>query len=297
MEATSSKTAHDIQWETNYHLLVVFIAEYGRLPKRNEIYRGTKLGEWCSNQRRRAVQPNYPQNRYERLKHVGFFDASRRIQEMKWEEHYILLRSFIEEHHRFPQTQDVYNRVNIGKWYFAQKAKMKNPDYPEEHLEKLYALGITETSIKENWQQHFQLLEDFIKEYDRLPKQLEEYQGFKIGLWCARQKQQAKQSNYPEEYFEKLAKIGLFDSNQSKSKKGNRYTSHNNRLWDEKYQLLIEFIEKYGRVPSAREIYKNVNIGDWYNHQKKLLKYGRCLAERKEKLAALGISVDNNNNS
>ena len=297
MDSTSSKTVHDIQWETSFHLLEEFIAEFGRLPSRSEIYQGFKLGLWCNNLRARAIKPNYPKDRLERLKALGFFGTIPNIYEDTWKHNFDVLKSFIYEYHRFPQQQETYKDVNIGAWYASQKTYMQKDNYPIDRIAKLYALGIHAVNVKDKWQYHYELLKSFVAQYQRLPKQLEEYEGVKIGLWCARQKQQAKQSNYPEEYKEKLSAIGLLNSNKSETKKGNKYTEEKNKLWDEKYQLLIKFMEEYGRVPSGRETYQNVNIGDWYNHQKTLLKHSELPDERKEKLAAIGIVANNNNNS
>lgn len=44
MNGGTTKTAHDINWEANYHLLEKFVQEHHRLPKNSEIYQSTKLG-------------------------------------------------------------------------------------------------------------------------------------------------------------------------------------------------------------------------------------------------------------
>ena len=240
------------------------------------------------------MDPNYPQYRLELLKKIGLFDSFMRFPETNWEQNYHLLKQFITEFNCFPKSNEEYQGVNIGNWYFSQKQNMKNPDYSKEHREKMCILGVSQCSFnKEHWQNNYQILREFVNEYKRLPKVKEEYQGVKIGLWCLHQKERAnKSSDYPEEYFKPLSEIGLFDFKSSIKKQWSRKDD----LWNEKYQLLVEFITENHRAPHSREVYNNVHLGSWCNDQKKLLKLPDYPLERREKLYAVGITESINKN-
>ena len=58
-------------WEQHYQSLERFVAEYGRLPKRNEHYEGFNLGAWCTEQKRKANAGGYVQVRVDKLTAIG----------------------------------------------------------------------------------------------------------------------------------------------------------------------------------------------------------------------------------
>jgi len=207
MGTTVSK-ANRIPWEDMYHLLELFVAEYNRLPKRTERYCGVQLGEWCSNQKRR-VPASGNAERLQKLREIGLLDADAGYANWHWEQNYQLLCAFIAEHHRMPQVLEEYRGVNLGSWYAAQKAMLQNEQYAPERRVKIEALGIRKAAGKETWEQHYGELVEFVSIYHRLPKQKEVYRGFRLGLWCARQIQQAKLDRYDAERRQKLIEIGL----------------------------------------------------------------------------------------
>ena len=263
-----------MKWEDAFYILEQFVGEYHRLPKRNEVYHGVQLGEWCSNQKRRVMQSGN-EERIQKLQDIGLFDADATYLQYQWEQNYTLLKAFIAEHHRMPKVTEVYRGVNIGAWYAAQKGLLQSDDYPADRRAKIESLGITPATVQDDWEQHYQDLKDFIAEYHRLPKQKEEYHGFKIGLWCTRQVQRAKNESYSAERRKKLEDIGLLKENVN---------SYRDQLWEERYQLLCAFVSEYGRLPHAKEQYLGVAIGQWYATQKSKMKKEDYPPERKSKI-------------
>lgn len=55
-------------------------------------------------------------------------------------------------------------------------------------------------------------------------------------------------------------------------------------LWDKKFALFLQYIEKYHHVPAVDVEYKKVKIGRWYFNQISLNKIGRLSEERIQKL-------------
>ena len=63
-------------------------------------------------------------------------------------------------------------------------------------------------------------------------------------------------------------------------------------MWEEKFELLKEFKEKYGRYPTRSDDIKypeNNNLGKWLIFQRVRYKDGKLLNDRKEKLESLGV--------
>ena len=126
------------RWNECFNLLVKFLSEHHRFPQRGEQYEGVKLGTWCDRQKQRAKNPDYPQDRYDKLNELGLFDSTL---DGQWHRNYALLERFVSEHHRFPKQKEQYEGVNLGYWCATQKQSAKNPDYPQDRFEKLKQLG------------------------------------------------------------------------------------------------------------------------------------------------------------
>ena len=60
-------------------------------------------------------------------------------------------------------------------------------------------------------------------------------------------------------------------------------------MWDKAYGLLCEFIEKYGRLCSSGERYKDFQLGYWLSFQRKLYDNGKLSDERYVRLQAVGV--------
>ena len=129
----------DKKWEGVFALLEKFVGEYSRFPYDEEVYEGFDLGAWCRRQKVRAKKPNYPIERYKKLKSIGLLDATRNNH---WEQMFSLLEKFVIEHQRLPKRKEVYEDVNLGRWCGTQIQYAKKPNYPPERRKKLEAIGL-----------------------------------------------------------------------------------------------------------------------------------------------------------
>ena len=197
----------NLNWDNNFQLLQKYYMEYGYFPKQKEIFEGVRLGMWCANQRREINKGRYPANRLEKLQAIGFLKSC--TYDTHWERCFQSLLKFLDEFGRFPVEPDVYHGFNIGKWCSNQKLHAKRSNYPQERYDKLNRIGFFDNTREAIWAQHYQLLCDFVDEFQRLPKRTDVYQDFRIGAWCAEQKRSAQKENYPTYRIEKLIAIGL----------------------------------------------------------------------------------------
>lgn len=62
---------HTARWEQHYSELERFVTEYGRFPKRNELFEEFNLGAWCTEQKRKVAINTYPVERVRKLKEIG----------------------------------------------------------------------------------------------------------------------------------------------------------------------------------------------------------------------------------
>lgn len=209
------KSLNDV-WKDNFSLLKKFVEEKKRFPKKLEIYEGFNIGSWVVFQRTAAQNDNYPADRKEMLQSIGLLDEISREEKFanQWDENYSLLLQFVSEHDRLPKVGEVYMDVNIGLWLANQKANAKSTNYPTERLDKLQKIGVFSATREANWEQKCSLVEQFVAEYHRLPKQKEEYHGVNIGTWLSANIRPEKLETMSEEKRRRLEAIGALNRRQ-----------------------------------------------------------------------------------
>ena len=239
------------EWEKSYQLLCQFIEEYGRLPIAKEQYDGKNIATWYHYQKQNLNMVNYPKEHRTKIEQLSTCPTTADYQ---WEQQYQMLEKFVEAFGRLPMEGEVYENVLIGRWYQYHRHKSKDIDYPEWRRKKIEEINTHPTIADTKWGQCYQLLENFIKAYGRLPMAEEIYEGVYIGYWYNRQKHQCKRSNYPKERREKIEAMAY-------------YPTVYDLNWEKHFCVLQKFIEEYGRLPKAKDIYENEQIGRWYQRQ------------------------------
>lgn len=184
----------DADWEERFALVQAFADEYGRLPTRDESYRGVKLGRWLDIQKRK-FQNSETDERSARLKRMG-------AMENRWEQTYRLTVAFREEYGRLPKPTEQYRGISIGKWLETQCKRTTDSDR-SEHAEKLRALG----ALVSKWDRQFEILCAFYNKYGEMPKYHDHFQNTAIGRWLDYQTKTVDPHTHPERY-EKLEQLG-----------------------------------------------------------------------------------------
>lgn len=128
----------ELRWDKAYALLKEYKEEHGvTIVPYNYTIDGVNLYSWCKKQRLNYGKNKLRKDREKLLKELGFaFNTS----EYNWEEKYISLKRFVFYRDRLPKTNDLYNKVWIGKWLRYQidnKEKLSN-----DKIEKLRYLGV-----------------------------------------------------------------------------------------------------------------------------------------------------------
>ncbi len=159
---------------------------------------------------------------------------------------------------------------------FHKKIKFINTDY-DKQSEKLMIEKIEKENNKLNefiqikcmnykdiWEMKKNLLFEFCNLNKRTPRQKEKYKNIKIGDWF--QDQKKKFNNVNNEICKKLS------FNQFTKRSIDIYLGIIDE-WEIKKELLFEFCNKNKKVPTQREEFKNIKIGDWLQDQKKKIKH------------------------
>ena len=205
--------------------------------------------------------------------------------EEKWNYNFELCKEFVQKYNRLPKHVELYKGVNTGFWLFTQKTSYKQGKLSKERQHKLESIGVNfdNNLSEEQWNYNFELCKEFLKKYNRLPKQTESYKELNIGRWLNNQKNLYKQGKLSKERQHKLESIGVnFDNNLSEEQ------------WNYNFELCKEFLKKYNRLPKQTESYKELNIGRWLNNQKNLYKQGKLSKERQHKLESIVVKFNKN---
>ena len=134
-------------------------------------------------------------------------------------------------------------------------------------------------SFEQSWEAVYEALSTFLVQYGRFPNYDEEYEGFRLGMWCSNQRVLRNSGSLPQERIEKLDKLGfVWDARDER--------------WNTSYRLVKRYIEKHAGLPKRMDVSEEAgSIYQWISNQKQYFKAGQLSAERAEKLLDLGIDL------
>ena len=127
------------------------------------------------------------------------------------------------------------------------------------------------------WDEMYELVKDYCEKTGQLPNRRTRYKGENIGQWLYRQK--FRKDKCSPDQIQKLKKIG-YD-----------FDIHRNQ-WDEMYELVKEYHNKFNKLPNSTTIYKSKNIGQWLVSQKYFYKKNKLSEERIKKIKEIKFDID-----
>lgn len=200
--------------------------------------------------------------------------------DIKFMEKFNLLKEFKEEFGRFPKTTEKYKGVKLGMW--CSTVRNKKWRQSKDRIAMLDSIGFIWCVHDYKWDKNFKLLKEFKEEYDRFPISGEIYKGTKLGMWCDIQRHYYNNDRdcISEDRIAMLDSIGFIWSIHAYQ-------------WDKNFELLKEFKEEYGRMPSSNEDYKDVHLGMWCANVRYTYKvYNNLSEDLYIKLKEIGFMFD-----
>ena len=253
-------------WDENYEKLKEFIDKNGRFPTQKE-----PCGTWLARQRKSYQEGKLSKEREAKLDDLGDWNISKKeIDEQRWNENYEKLKEFVEENGRFPTQKEP-----CGSWLSTQRLSYRKGKLSEERKAKLDDLGDWNISQKEideqRWNENYEKLKEFVEENGRFPIYNES-----CGVWLNHQRTCYRERKLSKERKAKLDKLGNGDWLNPKE-------TIYDRLWNENYEKLKEFMNENHRFPTQNE-----PCGKWLNEQRVVYRKGKLSKEREAKLNLLG---------
>lgn len=192
-----------------------------------------------------------------------------------WKSFKELLIEFKNEngHCDVPTSHKLYKRcLNLKKRY--EKGVLEEYQYNE-----LTELGFNwEFSIynDELWELMFKMLKEFvaIHGHANVPRS---YKNTQLATWVHTQRK--NKDTMPKERKEKLLSVG-FEFTLAKKR--------NDERWELMFKKLLEFKKEFGHTRVSSR-YKDKELANWVNSQKKAYKAGKLTPERYERLVAIGF--------
>lgn len=273
-------------WNENFALFKKFFTETNKYPDRRSINKEErKLGNWLDNQKYNYNKGTLSAKKVQLLQKIDahiFENSNERL----WNETYDILLEYLELHNKIPNKGLVFKNKNLKRWLKTQKECYYKGELDAEKTAKLLRIDpdIFDRTLEKQWNTNYALLAGFYKEYDRFPKKEEKYGNVNLGTWYFQQKINFKKNNLSQERIEKLLKIDKYI-----------FMDKMEIQWEETYKVFLEYYKTYKKIPIVREMYKGVNIGDWYYSQKKAK--NKLSPKRYNMLIAIDKNIFNSGNS
>lgn len=183
-----------------------------------------------------------------------------------------LLKAFVAKENRLPSTREKYNDFLIGSWIVNQRTHHRKGQLSHDEISKLEAIPHWTWGIHRlPWDQHYDLLVEFVTIHGRLPKSGDIHRDANLGTWMYGQ---YRSHNCGKLNDVRIARLNLIPGWKWRKPKIIQ------KSWKEWYDLLIKFIESYQRPPKHNESIDGFNLGNWLSIQFTRYNNGTLLPER-----------------
>ena len=273
-------------------LLFEYVEINKRTPSGTHKYNGVNLGIWFADQKTKIKSKN--SKIYKSLNankiikdNIDLYLTNKEKNKNKvnhtFDEKLKILFDVAKDINRAPTQREKYSGVNLGTWFTDQKKKIKSKNdeiYRSLSTNKIIKddvdLYLTNKGKNKNktdytFDEKLKILFDVVKDINRTPTQKEKYKNVNIGQWLQNQKNKIKSKDdklYKMLSANKIIKDYLDDLFKNRETKSNRtdYTL------DEIIEIIFDFVNENENAPTAKEIYKNINIGKWLTNVKRKIK-------------------------
>ena len=271
--------SNESRWRHTFETVKEYIEISGKSPVPGTIYNNINIGEWVAEQNRNYRNGTLLQEREDKLRAIGVVLGDKA--EIRWQQYFDLLKEYIDETGTVPGDRLEYKGANLGKWLVNQKNTFNKGRMSEKRIKMFETIGVQFTDTRqEKWLATYQLVCDYVAEFNYLPEKSTVYQNANIGSWLNSQITKAKNGKLAEDRKDKLLQIGV------------AFETAYDRQWMHNYNTVKECITEFGGLPRSLQEYNGVNIARWLKYQKQLKNAGKMSEERIDLLKNIGIVFD-----
>ncbi len=248
---------YDEMWYVRYLELKNFKEKYGHFKAGSAKHRNKTLAYWITDQR--SKKKRMPSWRKELLDEIGFVWRIREV--ISWEDQYDKL----VEYHRIYGDCNVPFKwkpdVRLSIWVRTQLSFYRQKRLKQDRFEKLDSLGFSWKVSKPikpiPWETNYQKLLVFKQKFGHceVPKNFEDK---RFARWVGGQRKLNNRKKLKPERKEKLEAIGFPWRLRAPT-----------QSWEEHYQNLVSFKQKYGHCQVSSEDETTKTLGRWVGTQRK----------------------------
>lgn len=264
-------------WDEHFAELEEFSKTKGHiyLPQDEPEYE--ELKAWIARQK---LDKDYlPKEQYQKLEELGLDWDDTSLRNARWMGMYGKLKEFKERNGHCKVPQKYPEDPKLSNWVSVQRRMEAGGKLSADRRSKLLALGFVwsfQEIYANQWEHHFQLLLAFKERHGHC---IVPGKNDKLAGWVDRQRTNKTKGKISKAREKKLNQIGfVWDFNEIKE-----------QTWQEKYQQLKTFREKYGHCLVSVNSPKFKTLGHWVATQRNLEERGRLEIEKKKKLEELGF--------
>ena len=192
-----------------------------------------------------------------------------------------LLFEYVDVFGFCPKKREIYKDIKIGIFLQTIKRNIYNNGKYNNYIYNLLSenvilkdnidkyienkeLNKNNNDVKLSFDELFKILLEFIEKEGRCPHRTESYNDIKIGQWLSNQKHKILDKDnklYNILSLNEIIKNNL-DKYLEEKDKNKTKVKITQDFW---YNLFFEFIELKKRCPLRKEVYKEVNLGNWFH--------------------------------
>lgn len=274
-----------VSWGYSYNLLLLYIKTYKKFPALNTVYKNQKIARWFQIQhltiksKNDAMYKRLSKNQILKSRLDNYLNKKPNICAKSWDVSYSALIKYVNEYNTIPKTNIIHNDVNIYSWFNIQKYKIDNTE--SIVYKKLTTNSIVKQNIdlylhkknndktlkKFTWEESKNLLFEYVEKYNKLPKISDVYRGQKLLSFLHDQKRRIK--NNDSHIYKELSKLLIIKIVLDKYLNMKKENGNYRPTWDDRLNLLFEYVNIHNKLPITRTKYKNFCLGHWLNDAKK----------------------------
>jgi hypothetical protein len=155
--------------------------------------------------------------------------------QLQWDHNYDALLDYVRKYDQLPKKQENHNGINLGSWVIRQRARQSS--LTSEQLNRLDAVPQWNWGNC-SWRDWFAILQDYVANYHRIPRQKCIYWKFRLGSWVVSQRN--------KRVLLSADNIALLESIPGWEWKVRTYS----KSWQHSYRALYDIVQRFGHIPN-----------------------------------------------
>lgn len=226
---------------------------------------------------------------------VNLFDEDKKTEEFlkyiemkchsisqRWQIHYTLLAEYVGKFNTLPLKTTVYDGFNIGNWCRMQKQRHRCDHLNAKMitaLENIHGWVWSRSPESDSWDTNYNVLQQYIENFNKIPVFQEVYNGTQIGRWCFYQRQNYLNGGTLLKNKDRVAKLEAITEWWWTERPVQKRTP-----WDVSFTLFQSCVAKHGKIPSRLE---DNGMNMWAKYQRQTFHKGTLALDKQNKLESV----------